>query len=92
MTDQEINEAVHEKLHGKPYDPFNIPDYCTSIQAAWEIVEKEAGFDLFFARDYQGEKWSCTFTVKEGDRPSWVVGAKADTAPMAICLAFLKLS
>lgn len=77
-------------------------DYCTDISAAWEIVEKE-GFCIWPTKDgkwfvmkdrfntsYGDEYWFCgdefLEEVKESDDR-----AIADTAPRAICLAFLKL-
>lgn len=99
MTPQEINEAVVRKLgwdccyrldavgwHRKLTPEGNhfhepIPDYSTSIAAAWEIVEKllnEGHGIRLYGR--QG------FTV---NIDGWE--ETADTAPMAICLAFLKL-
>lgn len=64
-----------------------IPDYCHSIQAAWAIIEwaihNQKAFNL-----------NVTSTMT----PMWEAGffsrgdVQADTAPMAICLAFLKLS
>lgn len=51
MTDQEINEAVARKLGIDPKATFSgvdnktgdlkfdVPDYCHSIAAAWEILE-----------------------------------------------------
>ncbi len=86
MTDQEINEAVGRKL-GAEFK-FNIggilyaepmpQDYCHSIEAAWEIVEK-----LKFRLSPVNE----TDWVASGGHQS----AMASCAPMAICLAFLKL-
>lgn len=65
-----------------------IPNYSTDISAAWEVVE------LTIAK---GWHWS----IGDNDQETWFVevegngGMKnvevADTAPMAICLAFLKL-
>lgn len=92
MTNEEINEAVARRLgwsqdHGiweRNNDPFRaaLPDYCTDIKAAWEIVPKLEKFVLH----YQTDRWVCTF--KNGDDVESIV---ADTAPMVICKAFLKL-
>ncbi len=89
-TNQEINEAVALKLGwfevaevwmcppGSNEIFSKLPDYCTSIAAAWEIVEKQEYFKLVYA----ASSWRCEMgKIKE----------YADTAPMAICLAFLKL-
>lgn len=103
MTDQEINKAVARKLgltenhDGKWIIPgtgvwtiSNVPDFCHSIAAAWEVVEKmQKQFDyveVIHAKTEPGP-WSC------GARNStiWKVWQSAHTAPMAICLAFLNL-
>lgn len=101
MTDQEINEAVARKLgwyfifhetgtHGKRWgNPagtitgfLDCPDYCHSIAAAWGIVE--------------ANHLSGVMRIGLGWRAIGNNGAtgasdlQADTAPMAICLAFLK--
>ena len=55
-----------------------IPDYCHSIEAAWEIVER---YQYWVGPDK--EKWAVTTVLG-----IWL--AEADTAPMAICLASLK--
>lgn len=102
MTDQEINEAVARKLghtlgcchsdtlemktgYGDLDAYVAIPDYCHSIEAAWEIVEEanEYEFILIFHGWADGSKFF-EATINEQK-------AEADTAPMAICLAFLKL-
>lgn len=70
-------------------------DYCHSIAAAWEIPNIES---LIRLRD---GRWSARFGDGASDGSYYEVGiysdydygemAIADTAPMAICLAFLKL-
>lgn len=72
-----------------------VPKYCHSIAAAWEIVEhvakKNFTVDLSF-EDYLGFK--ARVSIRSEDGGAWTYharGIKADTAPMAICLAFLKL-
>lgn len=67
-----------------------IPDYSTSIAAAWEVVEKmrEMGFTIML-NDYITTKrnsWMAEF-VKH---PTFGVIHDAATAPLAICLAALK--
>lgn len=102
MTDQEINEAVARKLGWTFHDdPFNgnhwdrypdghgsekeVPDYCHSIEAAWAIVPEIPYFTICQIGDFV---W----------RVSWLPSTagptpfeQADTAPMAICRAFLEL-
>jgi len=107
MTDQEINEAVAKKLGWeKMQNPAVIgegyltswknptssyghpPDYCHSIEAAWEIVEKIKETELFALCFHDGQ-WHCEINCVDGERP---IDQEADTAPMAICKAFLKLN
>lgn len=103
MTDQEINEAVARKLgwkeaghlgwmsdstkYKKPDDVIcrkpGPPDYCHDIKAAWEIM-------LYV------DKNGPDFNVGTNQNAWYVESNKkilceAATAPMAICLAFLKL-
>jgi hypothetical protein len=103
MTNQEINEAVARKLGWKsrsqkyketgnwatdwcPSEGHELGceeplDYCTSIAAAWEIVEK---WDTIQFERTNGGRWILVVDRNEID------AEYADTAPMAICLAFLK--
>ena len=107
MTNQEINEAVARKLgwgfednHWYPvhipekpaYRTKHLPTFCTSIAAAWEILEALPKWEI--KRDgttvivYLWDK-----TTQDGfSQTEHFQGIAADTAPMAICLAFLKLS
>lgn len=79
--------------------PF-ISDYSTSIEAAWEIptylISKGFEFNVdhpdweeikYFEED-RHKKWRCNISAPNGK--IWK-DAYADTAPMAICLAFLEL-
>lgn len=65
----------------------DIPDYCGKIEAAWEIVEKMSDdYEVTIIAAHR--KYWC-----HAAGPTWkqVVTGEADTAPMAIALAFLKL-
>lgn len=102
MTDKKINDAVARKLGwwkiengiGKrpEYKEGDgcadvIPDYCGSIEAAWEIVEKLGDFTLRYSPP---KKWIVSKLMAWNHQDDTIIG-EADTAPMAICLAFLKL-
>lgn len=70
------------------YEHVVLPAYCTDIKAAWEIVE-------YLNQKYYAVKivsmpmiGHCSIN-KNGEEPLSI--ENADTAPMAICLAFLKL-
>lgn len=83
MTGAEINEAVASRLGWTYFQP----DYCHDIKEAWEAVEvvaKEAerkGGGPLINICYDGQ-WHVSIGV---------IVVQADTAPMAICLAFLRL-
>lgn len=74
-------------------DPEHIQqrDYCHNIKAAWEIVEflqKTNSLEIIPRRDGK------TMVIIETDKYPYKakgIGSVSDTAPMAICLAFLKL-
>lgn len=77
-----------------------VPNYCHSIAAAWELVEfakPNYSFEIHCWKQSWGEEMKAlrdmciaVFTPRNG---TWKQGepGEADTAPMAICLAFLKL-
>lgn len=80
--------------HGleKPYllhQQCAVPDFCHSITAAWEIVnwigEKCSSLNLTW--DEEVGKWEFSW-ISSGKRFT----AIEQTAPMAICLAFLKIN
>jgi hypothetical protein len=98
MNDQEINEAVARKL-GKDPDGFtkDYSNYCHDIAAAWSIVErlKEHSISLYLADP--SAAWFCAIFPWDGvggdehSKRKGEVEAEAETAPKAICKAFLKL-
>ena len=98
MTPQKINEAVARKLgykeaHGAFLEPYPsqrlIPNYCTSIAAAWEIVEfVELPMTMGNNCVVKCKEWYCYWWDNANNSEA---KEHADTAPMAICLAFLKL-
>lgn len=104
MTDTELNEAVARKLGWakQPNGQWNkshplcgevvmfagFPDYCNDIKAAWEIMESITK---------ESERKQCGPVVSLTHDGQWHfrVGntiEQADTAPRAICEAYLKLS
>lgn len=106
MTPQEINEAVARKLGWKDnYPVYQIkdpayrqilspPDYCGDIRAAWEIVERiqlsEYLVKVIGKRQPEYTFFACEIRTYKPEEKI-IVMESADTAPMAICLAFLKL-
>jgi hypothetical protein len=66
-----------------------IPDYFHSIEAAWEIVDYLANKGLAVQLRQQKNFVHCEITRAEGVS-DWRE-ANAETAPLAICKAFLAL-
>jgi hypothetical protein len=66
------------------------PNYCHSIAAAWEIVDHliKTEFQVILNMDSWGQ---CACNIHERKEFRMVATEQADTAPMAICKAFLKL-
>lgn len=108
MTDEEFNEAVAKKLGWKYHEDLkpvcwetpgdsrcflrDLPDYCHSIEAAWEIVEyvNADRFRIIKARIIP--EWSAVFEFQNlEDKKVTEYFASEDTLPRAICEAFLKL-
>ncbi len=91
----ESDEPEHAHINHLDRGLWCLPDYSTSIEAAFEIVEKWKidGFYLDLACNLKGIKdWKCTVCdVKITYPEREFVSSEADTAPLAICLAFLKL-
>lgn len=103
MTPQEINEAVARKLGCLickppckwPHSPNDdgiiwceIKDYCGDIRAAWEIVQFLINGKWMIFNPGNTNTWVASITdLPYGSKSD----AEAGTAPMAICLAFLKL-
>lgn len=106
MTNQELNEQVARKLgycttkHRKygclrPYYVEHERDFCSSIQAAWEIVEQERRNGYFRLHDEHDQNvtptklvYRCIFGIPNSAKFKEAI---ADTAPLAIVKAFLKL-
>jgi hypothetical protein len=103
MNLREIDRLVAEKVMGwevpYEYDDIGIMAYTiktgafafsptTNIADAWQVVEKFDKTDFRVVRNYRGNYsaglmyWNKDTMVK--------VEAKAETAPLAICLAALK--
>lgn len=84
-----VREALRDD-QGRVIRPKEFPfvaDYARSIAAAWEIVEHKR--DRFTIRYSAGRGcWICGWSTYGDDLEPEV---EADTAPLAICKAFLKL-
>ncbi len=105
LTKEEIDEAVAKKLYGSEWGTWCAKRYSTSISAAWEIMEAEKRISLV-PTDKGWHASACEGQATEGECIElWYPTAcmtrnqcgcgyctVADTAPMAICLAYLKLN
>jgi len=104
MNDQELNEAVARKLGYWKDDILNsytkgpntvgpTPNFCEDISAAWEIVTSflatRSSLRSFRLDINNTSRWYAQFRDAEYERLSY--DAIAETAPLAICKAFLKL-
>lgn len=67
---------------------LDLPDYCRKIEAAWKIVEK-IGEGFSVGKSEFGLSYYCL--MFNNPNVEEAIEVEADTAPMAICLAFLKL-
>lgn len=105
-TPQEINEAVARELGWVRISDetrsfqwqkdamnflYDAPDYCHSIAAAWEVVESLKDKYVTIEKGVLSP-YMCSINWAEGEQTDFVIVEYADTAPMAICLAYLKLS
>lgn len=69
-----------------------VPDYCHSIAAAWEVVEHlQKEFIIYVFGGMPNSVWHCDIQDHPTAHLGRIVSQSADTAPMAICLTFLKL-
>lgn len=100
---QGINEAIARELGyedcgdgnwargGKDYDAGPLKDYCRDIGAAWEVVENlkdNIVIDRWERKvEHEQKDWRVLIRVTPYGPQ---IESFADTAPMAICLAFLK--
>lgn len=71
---------------------LKLPDYVNSIEAAWEIVEHLQNLlsvSYFVSMNCKKDKVEAGILCALTGNIAWE--AEADTAPRAICLAFLKM-
>lgn len=80
------------KYSGGDWIPTHVPDYSTSITAAWQLVDKirtltgiDYDSDLFTVQQLNSGWRAGTMSFID-----WTLEAVGDTAPHAICLAALK--
>ena len=92
MTIDEINAmpagvkmdaAVAEVLGWENITPESTQKYSTEIAAAWELL-KQVDDARFWLRQLLSKSWSCRFDFLDD-----IIVADGNTAPLAICRAFL---
>ena len=80
-----------EKNGNKSPLPDNVAPYSTSIAAVWEVVEQLRTKGFWFLIEQErpdiNSEWVAAFTNFEANADG---SERADTAPLAICLAALK--
>lgn len=86
MCDDCLSGHVAKKL-GR--NSWHLPSYSTDISAAWEIVEHLGNCGITIRKADPTTKWFVSMFDWDKGNPN--VGSEADTAPRAICEAFLKL-
>lgn len=87
-----IDGKVERCLDGCDQDvpsPYQVPDYCHSIKAAWDILDYLHRSLLYWNLYVETGGIHCWLGHK--NKESGNVLEIADTAPMAIVRAFLKL-
>lgn len=95
VVDHEPPHELYRAPDGRGYYPNRIPLYSTSIADAWQVVEKLAREGKHLALQAPGsldmnecyrrfKQWTADFTYDIDSE------GRADTAPLAICLAALK--
>lgn len=75
--------------------PSMIPEYSTSIAAAWEVVNEMQGNKWVFRIQSPycnviPGAWEAFFGYKHVNEDTFMEARRAETAPHAICLAALK--
>jgi hypothetical protein len=90
MSEQDVELCIVVDQATATFDV--IPHYSSDIAAAWEVVAVlRGGLDFHLSATFRGstdEHWRAAFTpIHVGD--GW--HAVGDTAPLAICLAALKV-
>lgn len=75
------------------WSDFEPPEYCYEMSVAWEIVSKitKDGEGRIAVELYSTNRTHIC-TIKKWEHSEMLIAQeKADSAPMAICLAFLKI-
>jgi Phage ABA sandwich domain len=98
VAGREMDVLVAEKVmgirsctccHGATCPTHDCPRYSINIAAAWEVVEKSGGKFIALRRRADNRGW--TVIMRKDDISDLTEEASADTAPLAICRAALKV-
>jgi hypothetical protein len=103
MNLREIDRLVAEKVMGLKIDDYyfvldekglregELLNYSTNIEDAWRVVEKLKNTgDVLIAKDFDDNQWEVEITIWQNESIHKHFVVKAETAPLAICLAALK--
>ena len=77
---------------------FDIPKWSTDWSAAGEVVDKlDSNWRVLIVQDLNGRRWQCVFEPPgvgaiDPEVPEGSVFANAETVPLAICRAALKVT
>jgi len=66
---------------------YHIQDWSTDIKAAWEVVEKLRGKDIYMRMEEFSSGWRVEFAYSDENTLGM---SNRKPAPMAICLAALE--
>lgn len=93
---KEYECAPQYRAEHKAYMPVKhiMPDYAVSIAAAWELWEEMSERYFLTLETEAGEFGRNIVKIWKNDKTGagWVIGdVYAETVPLAICQAFLKL-
>lgn len=72
-----------------------VPNYSGDIAAAWNVMEKlrdrGASVEIGSSNNREGHPWECCVTFKRHTAPNSDIAELAYSAPLAICVAALKI-
>lgn len=87
-----MTAKAKNEMSGFLDDWVSLPDYVHSIEAAWEIVESRKDYrrDIIILGSFERDGYCCRLADMI-DGKLVVTEGHGDTAPRAICEAFLKM-
>jgi hypothetical protein len=83
--------APADQFPGSGAFDMSIPHYSTDIAAAWQVIDRMEELVRMARIGRVIGGWECRFVQLEDTTGYYDVLEEADTAPLAICLAALKV-